>query len=114
MLLSRKGQSTAEYAIIIGAVVGAIMAIGVFLRGAIEGKVRHMGNLYLANGTMPSNYTTGTISMTSDYETRSASYTSTMENAATGMDILVGNGTEQGAEASSYSKRVGNVTYFGR
>lgn len=115
MLFKRKGQSTAEYAILIGAVVGAIMAVGVFLRGAIEGKVRDMGNLYLANGTMPSNYTTATINMTSDYLTSSKSYTQTKENATSvGTDIYVGNASREGAEATSYSKRTGNVTYFGR
>ncbi len=110
-MFSRRGQSTAEYAIIIGVVVGAIMGVGVFLRGGIEGKVRHMTNKYLDQGETPANF--GTAVMSSDYVTGSLSQEKVSEVAGTTKtEILVGGGTKAGAETMGKTTRKGSTTYF--
>ena len=111
MLFNRKAQSTAEYAIIIGVVVGAVMAAGVFLRGGIEAKVRHMANTYLDQGGRPTNFATSVLD--SDYTTGSLSQERVSEVAnTTQTQILVGGGTVAAAEAKGKTTRRGKTTYF--
>jgi len=56
-----KGQSTLEYAMIIAVVVGAILAMNVYVRRGVQGKLREsidsVGSQYSA-GNMTSTYTT--------------------------------------------------------
>lgn len=111
MLFHRKGQSTAEYAIIIGVVVGAIMAVGVFLRGGIEAKVRTMTNQYLNGTTL--NTATGVVN--SSYNTTSNSMTEvSMNNTSTGSIITVGGGGNNATGGKDVTTRVGKTTYFGK
>lgn len=59
----RKGQSTLEYVILIGFVVAAIIAMGVYMKRGIQGKLREsadqVGEQYSAGNTT-SKYTTKT------------------------------------------------------
>lgn len=113
MLFNRKAQSTAEYAIIIGVVVGAIMAVGVFLRGGIEYKVRDMTNQYLEQGGEPTRFKTAV--MDSNYETASVSQSDVKQNKelGTGSEILVGGGVDAAtAETLGKTERRGKTTYF--
>lgn len=115
MLLQRKGQTMAEYAIILGVVIGAIMAVGAVMRGAIEGKVRHMTNLYYNQNGAPTNFET-TV-MKSDYVTSSSSQTDVREiKDKTETEILVGGGDATAADVESLGKttRRGKTTYFGQ
>jgi len=112
MLLRRKGQSTAEYAIIIGVVVGAVMAAGTFLRGGIEGKVRDMTNQYMAQGSNATmNFATPI--MQSSMTTTSAQASNTaMTDGVTKTSITRGGGTAAAAEISGNTTRKGTTTYF--
>lgn len=44
MLLHKKGQSTLEYAIIIAVVAGALLAMNIFMKRGVEGKLRSSTN----------------------------------------------------------------------
>ena len=46
-----KGQSTAEYAILIALVVGAIIAMQVYVQRAIKGRIRDAVVVYMLNQT---------------------------------------------------------------
>jgi len=114
MLFNRKAQSTAEYAIIIGVVVGAIMAVGVFLRGGIEAKVRDMTNRYLESGGsgVPSKFSTAV--MHSNYETQSKSQIDVRQqkDLGTGSEIKVGGNDVVAAETLGKTERKGKTVYF--
>ncbi len=62
--MSRKGQSTMEYAILIAVVVGALVAMQIYIKRGIQGKLRSsadsIGEQYSA-GKMTSKYTTEQI-----------------------------------------------------
>ena len=59
--MKSKGQSTLEYAVIIAVVVGALLAIQIYMKRGVEGKLRgsadSIGEQYSA-GNMTSKYTT--------------------------------------------------------
>jgi hypothetical protein len=58
---NKSGQSTLEYAVIIAVVVGALLAIQIYMRRGVEGKMRDstdkIGEQYSA-GNMQAKYTT--------------------------------------------------------
>ena len=56
-----KGQSTAEYAILIALVVGAIIAMQVYVQRAIKGRIRDAVVVYMMNQT-------GNLGNTAQYE----------------------------------------------
>lgn len=57
----KRGQSTLEYVILVGFVVAALIAMGVYMKRSIQGKIREssdqIGEQYSAQHTA-SNYTT--------------------------------------------------------
>ncbi len=59
----KRGQSTLEYVILVGFVVAALIAMGVYMKRSIQGKIREssdqIGEQYSAQHTA-SNYTTTT------------------------------------------------------
>jgi uncharacterized protein (UPF0333 family) len=110
MLFNRKAQSTAEYAIIIGVVVGAIMAVGVFLRGGIEAKVRDMTSQYIGNVVL----NTSTAILASDYNTTSNSSVQTKSNTSSATEIIAGGGTLSNLTGADKTQRTGKTTYFGQ
>lgn len=61
MSSKRKGQSTLEYALIIAVVVGALLAMNVYMKRGVQGKLREsvdsVGEQYSA-GNVISKYTT--------------------------------------------------------
>ena len=65
-LLNRKGQNTAEYAILIAVVIGAIIAMQLYVKRGLQGKVRdvtdHVGE-GLLGGNVP-----GLNAVTQQYE----------------------------------------------
>ena len=50
--LNRKGQNTAEYALLISLVVAAIIAMQTYAQRALQARIRD-ASLYMVNGTSP-------------------------------------------------------------
>lgn len=120
MLLGKRAQSTAEYAIIIGVVIAAIMAVGAFLRGGIEAKVRTLTNQYISSGGEANagalNTSVSNI-MSSDYATTQATQEMVgMTAGQTGTELVTGGRTEGDARAAAGGTygvhRAGSVDYF--
>jgi len=61
---NRRGQSTLEYVILIGFVVAALIAMGVYMKRGFQGRLREstdqIGQQYSPGETL-SNYTTNTV-----------------------------------------------------
>jgi len=61
--LTRKGQSTLEYVILLGFVIAALIAMGIYMKRGVQGKLREstdqIGEQYSAGHTT-SDYTTTT------------------------------------------------------
>ena len=66
---NRRGQSTGEYAILFGIVLGAVVMMQVFIRNSIAGGLQGAGNNYRAN--LGALYTDPTITRTSDSDQKS-------------------------------------------
>jgi hypothetical protein len=83
------------------------------MRGAIEGKVRGMTNIYYNQNGAPTNFQTQV--MNSDYVTSSKSETDIAELAnTTQTHMLVGGGNEAEADEKGETTRTGKTTYFGQ
>jgi hypothetical protein len=101
--LSRKGQSTAEYAIVIGLVIAAAVAMQVYVKRGIQGKMKDASD-YVdsdASGVVGSTrqYEPNYLEETSMVSTRNASETATtstgggVTRAITGQDKNTRTGT---------------------
>lgn len=55
-LLNRKGQNTAEYAILIAVVIGAIIAMQLYVKRGLQGKVRAVTD-HVGDGLLDVGYT---------------------------------------------------------
>jgi uncharacterized protein (UPF0333 family) len=79
LYMGKKGQSTLEYVILIGFVVAALIAMGIYMKRGIQGKLREstdqVGEQYSA-GETSSNYTT--VSNLVQVETQSSGGGSTI------------------------------------
>ena len=78
-LKQRKGQSTGEYAILFGIVLGAVVMMQTFVRNGIAGGIQSAGDNY--RNSLGGNWTTPTINRTSDSSSDSAAL---MTGALTG------------------------------
>jgi len=80
----RKGQSTLEYALIIAVVAGAMIAMQVYIKRGVQGKLKatadDIGKQYSPG------YTTATVNTTTN--------STTTENLAAGMTSSTGNTTQ--------------------
>lgn len=93
----KKGQSTLEYGILIAVIVGALIAMSVYMKRSLQGKFRSsaddIGEQYSPSYTV-SNYSTisvygstdnttaGVTTTTINYDTRGRSGTETIEELA--------------------------------
>lgn len=68
-LITRRGQSTAEYAVLIAVAVGAIVAMQIYVKRGIQGKVKGAMDHFTSQGTAE----TGTIAQYEPY-TASSDY----------------------------------------
>jgi Flp pilus assembly pilin Flp len=111
--LNKRGQSTAEYAMIFGVVIGALIAVGTFIRSGIEAKLRDMTNQYVNQDTDASALQTSTGFVQSDYTTTQVSRTDTTQTSgSSGTTSTVGGGDETSADTQGYSERSGVTTLF--
>lgn len=79
ILTNRRGQSTGEYAILFGIVLGAVVMMQVFIRNSIAGGLQGAGNQYRTN--LGALYTDPAVTRTSDSESTSEA---AMESAIKG------------------------------
>jgi len=74
-----RGQSTLEYVILIGFVVAALIAMGVYMKRGIQGKLREstdqIGEQYSAGYTTGSYVTTSTLNQREDLDATGQSTT---------------------------------------
>jgi uncharacterized protein (UPF0333 family) len=92
--VKKKGQSTLEYVILIGLVIAALIAMGVYMKRGVQGKLREstdqIGEQYDAGNTT-SDYTT--VSHMRQSETSTAGGGSTI-TIATGDNVQTKTGSE--------------------
>lgn len=83
MRLNKRGQSTLEYAILISIVIAALVAIQIYMKRGVQGRLRQasddIGEQFDANKTT-SSYTTGRTGKT--IEVTTAGVTNTYAGAA--------------------------------
>ena len=85
-LLKRKGQSTAEYAILIGIVVAVVVAMQTYVKRGIQGRVHDASNKFYDQFTGDANW--GTISSTTVAPLSSKQYEPTLSSSQSTQKIL--------------------------
>ncbi len=106
--LNRKAQSTAEYAIVIALVIGAVMAMQVYVRRGLQGRMKGSVDNYLigkTSTTIPQTTTTGLYEPTmTEREMTQYGERPTYENTTTeaGKEGQITRGTQDGQEEHSY------------
>ena len=90
MVRRRRGQSVLEYAMIIAVVVGALIAMQIFLKRSVQGKLREsiddIGGGQYAAGYMSSNYVT---QQTGNYTTNEMFGVDAADNRAQGFSNYI-------------------------
>lgn len=105
--LMRKGQSTAEYAIVIGLVIGAAVAMQVYVKRGIQGKMKDATDFKLTDATSGV-----TIGSTDQYE---PDYMTTdkmvsKREATESKETTQGGGVERKIVGTETSSRTGTQT----
>jgi Flp pilus assembly pilin Flp len=101
-LKHKNGQSTAEYAILLGLVVGAVVVMQVYVKRGFQGKVKDATDLVTAqSGTITG--LTGSVSNTAQYEPYYLAREQVATSARDSQDKLV---TAGGAAVSRTGKTV--------
>lgn len=79
MLKNKKGQNTLEYAIVIAAVIGALLAINLYLKKGVQGRLREssdqIGKQFDASGCFTQSWKTASNGCSTTTETRTAGAT---------------------------------------
>ncbi len=94
MLVKRRAQSTLEYALIVAVVVGGLIAMQVYVKRGLQGKLKESAD-QLGEQYSPG-ITTGTINITTNSttnETLNSGITNTTSNTSQNMDsnMSIGN-----------------------
>lgn len=104
LLRNRKGQNTAEYAIVIGLVIAAAIAMQTYIKRGIQAKARDGTDLLTSvSGTVGGNYTLGTTQQYEPY------YMESSFNVTRGSAMSEGT-TEGGGVTRDLSAEVTNRT----
>lgn len=98
--LLKKGQSTAEYAIVIGLVIAAAVAMQIYVKRGIQGKVKDA-----VDYTDPD--AAGVVGMTSQYEPYYATSTMTSTRTATDTEATATGGAVTRTAIGDTSTRTG-------
>ena len=99
--ITRKGQSTAEYAIVIGLVIAAIVAMQVYVKRGIQGKVKDAVDYKDSSDTI-----TGTTMQYEPYYTQSSM--SSTQSATDTENTAIGGGVSR--TAATTASRTGSQT----
>jgi len=90
-LKNRKGQSTLEYAILIGIVVGALITMQIYVKRGIQGKLRSASDDI--GGQFSPGLTTSEYNYTTDYAARE-----TVKDLVTTTDVTKQTQSKSGSE----------------
>lgn len=101
--LTRKGQSTAEYAIVIGLVIAAIVAMQIYVKRALQGKVKDA-----VDYKEPGDTITGTSKQYEPYYSESAMTSSRV--ASEQAKVTEGGAVERTIVGEDISTRTGTQT----
>ena len=98
--LNQAAQTTAEYAILIALVVGALVAMQVYVRRGLQGKIKEAVDY--TGGTLGTPAATNFSFSTSQYEPKySSSNVSTNQNARETENMQVGGSVNRGTNATT-------------
>jgi Flp pilus assembly pilin Flp len=107
----KKGQSTAEYAIVIGLVIAAVVAMQTYVKRGIQGKMRDASDApIVVDGLTTDNTMYGMDTVDKQFEptyTSGTDLTSTREGTQY-TAVSAGGGVERGISGSDVSNRTGN------
>lgn len=106
-LNSRKGQNTAEYAILIGVIVAAAIAMQIYIRRGMQARIKDAVDY---TRTADDN-ATETIFNTTQYEPYYMSTNFTTEQAGTVQEQLQEGGGIERTSISDTTQRTGNQVY---
>jgi len=90
-LKNRKGQSTLEYAILIGIVVGALITMQIYVKRGIQGKLRSASDDI--GGQFSPGLTTSEYNYTTEYESQE-----TVKDLVTTTDVITQTQSKSGWE----------------
>ena len=101
MFLNRKAQSTLEYAIVVAVVVAALLAIQIYMKRGVSGRLRSstddIGEQFEAKNTSTS-YTTKRVSTTVEQTTAGVTSSFTGEDGKGSPEVVQRAGTENVAK----------------
>lgn len=105
--LNKKAQSTAEYVIVLGLIVAAVMAMQTYVKRGLQGRIRDAVN-FVDSG----NQTAGVVAFSgAQYEPYYLSSDfNTNRTSGEVMDMAAGGGGAQSTSSSDNSARHGNQT----
>lgn len=101
MWMTRKGQSTAEYAVMVGLVIAAIVAMQIYVRRGLQAKVRDVTDNFTSSGT---------VGTTSQYEPYYADSSYDVTQSRTSTDTVSKGGKITRAGISETTTRAGSAT----
>lgn len=94
MLNRNKAQSTLEYALVIAAVIGALLAINLYMKKGVQGKLKEstdqIGKQFDGSGNYSSAWNITSNGTTTTTEERSAGTGNTTSNVSVGENITRG------------------------
>lgn len=109
--LGRRGQSTAEYAILFGLVVGALVAMQVYIRRGLQGRVKDAVDFTGSGGTVAGDQMVFSGTQYEPYYTISS--TQNQASNTKTEDIAEGGAVTRSEDAQSTANREATTGWFG-
>jgi len=107
-ILGKRAQTTAEYAILIALVVGAVVAMQIYVKRGIQGRVRDVVDHTGVGGEVAGENLTFTASQYEPYYNQSTA--STTQNSSNTEQMTAGGGTSREATSGVTVTRDSTVT----
>ncbi|MFH0763263.1 MAG: hypothetical protein V1925_05190 [Candidatus Omnitrophota bacterium] len=109
---SKRAQTTAEYAILIALVVGAVVAMQVYVKRGIQGRIRDAVDHTGSGGEVAGETLSFSGGQYEPYYSQSTG--STKQSTSNKEDLLTGGGTARDSTASVSSTRESNLGWYGQ
>ncbi len=108
MLNNRRGQSTAEYAILIAVVIAAVVGMQLYVKRGMQAKFRDMSDVYTAQGGTVAGTAIATTQQYEPYYTATGPLTTITNN--TEHSNMAAGGVITKTNINSATTRLGNQT----